>query len=185
MKEKKALSAAESDGPILSFRQNLPQRILLVNRDPYIRHLCADVLIRHGYDVNAAEDGAAGWEELQANPYHLLITENDLPKISGIQLVKKVRAARLDVSVVMVASEVPARGQTRSPSLQLAATLLPPLPGAALLDTVKTALRTPPLNSQIQPSGDDGGPLKSVATWTSATKQCRAQRRGGPAQRIP
>ncbi len=157
MKETKFFPAVEPDGSLLSFQQNLPQRILVVDRDPYVCHLCAHVLIRDGYDVNAAEDGAAGWEELQTNAYHLLITAHDLPKISGVQLIKKVRAARLDVSVVMVASKLPARGLARNPSLQLAATLLKPLPVAALLDTVKTALRaatpsrapiTPQPNSQ-------------------------------------
>ena len=180
MSKNKSFPAAQIDGSLLSFQSNLPQRILLVNRDPYVCHLYADVLIRHGYDVNAAEDGAAGWKELQANPYHLLITENDLPKISGAQLIRKVRAARLDVSVVMVASKLSAREQAGSPSLQPGATLLKPMPGAALLDTVKTALRasarsrdpiTPPPCLQGQLTAD-GGPLKPDATWTSTVKNC-------------
>ena len=60
----------------------------------------------------------------------------------------------------------------RNPSLQVAATLLKPLPVTALLDTVKTALRavtrpreqiTPPPNSPDQPSAN-GWPLKPGVT---------------------
>jgi len=119
----------------------LPQRILVVDRDPYICHLSADVLIQHGFEVNAAEDGADGWEELQANDYNLLITEHDLPRLTGVQLIRKVRAARLNLPVVMVAGKLPTRELARNPSLRFAATLLKPLPVDALLDMVKIVLR--------------------------------------------
>ena len=116
-------------------------RILLVDHDPYACHLSADALIRHGYEVNAAEDGDAGWEELQANHYHLLITEHNLPKFSGIKLVRKVRAARLALRVVMIASRIPVHQLTGKRSLQLEAMLLKPLSVDALLDTVRLVLR--------------------------------------------
>jgi len=99
------------------------------------------VLIRHGYEVNAAEDGAAGWEELQVNNYNLLITEHELPRITGITLVRKLRAARMALPVVLVAERLPARELAGNPSLRLAATLLKPLAVVTLLDTVKIILR--------------------------------------------
>jgi len=45
------------------------QRILVVDDDPFFCHRNAEVLIRHGYQVNAAECGEVGWEELQINQY--------------------------------------------------------------------------------------------------------------------
>lgn len=153
----------DSAAPALQLELKLPQRILVVDRDPYVRHLSADVLIQHGFEVNAAEDGAAGWEELQANDYNLLITEHDPPKLTGLQLIRKVRAARRSLPVVMVAGKLPTRELARSPSLQLAATLLKPLPIEALLDTVKIVLRvathpsepiTPSLNSRERLSAE-------------------------------
>lgn len=136
------LPVTDSIGSPLQFQPHPPRRILVVDQDPYICHLNADVLIRHGFEVNAVEDGAAGWEELQANPYHLLITELDLPKITGVKLVRKLRDARLDLPVVMVARRLPTRELARNPSLQLAATLLKPLATETLLATVKIVLRT-------------------------------------------
>ena len=120
---------------------NPPHRILVVDDDPYICHLSADVLIRHGYEVNAAEDGAAGWGELQANNYNLLITEYDLPKLTGVGLVRKLRAARMALPVVMAAGTLLTRKLARNPSLQLAATLLKPFSVDVLLDTVRNVLR--------------------------------------------
>ena len=178
MPENNFFQMTESAGSLVQLQPNLPRRILVVDHDPYVCHLSADVLIRHGYEVNAVEDGASGWEELQSNLYNLLITEHDLPKISGVKLVRKVRAARLALPVVMIAEKLPAH-LTRNPSLQLAATLLKPLPVNALLDTVKIILHATdapreqivlPAYSHNQPSAD-GWQLRLSAPTASTTTQ--------------
>jgi DNA-binding response OmpR family regulator len=176
MSDDQIFQAGEPASASLQFPTNPPHRILVVDHDPYTCHLRADVLIRHGYEVNAAEDGAAGWEELQANNYNLLITEHELPKITGVKLVRKLRAARMALPVVLIAGRLPARELARNPPLRLAATLLKPLAAAALLYTVKIVLRAtdisleqiaPPPSSQIPPSVD-GWQLKLIAVQASA-----------------
>ena len=84
-----------------------PGRILIVNDDTCLGELNAEALRQHGYDANTASDGQAGWEELQTNHYHLLITENDLPGLSGVGLVKKLRAACMPLPVIMVTEALP------------------------------------------------------------------------------
>ena len=138
-------------------------RILAVDEDSDLRLLYADVLARPGYRVEAAEDGAAGWEALQANYYHLLITEHDLPKLTGVELVRKLRAARMALPVILAASRLPTEALDRHSSLQLAATLLKPFAVDALMDTVEKVLHptgsapeqiTTPPNWQSRPSAD-------------------------------
>ena len=141
MPDNPILPACESADTGLHSQINPSARILVVEDDPFIRHLSAEVLIRQGYVVNAAADGAAAWKELQAINYNLLITDYELPKITGLGLVKKLRAARLALPVVMVADKLPAHALARNPSLQLAATLLKPFAIDALVDTVKNVLR--------------------------------------------
>lgn len=140
MTENQIFPASGSASTSFQVQNNPPHRILVVDGDPYTCHLSADVLIRHGYDVNAAEDGAAGWEELQAYNYNLLITEHKLPKLTGVELIKKLRAAHLALPVVMAAGRLPTRELARNPSLQLAATLVKPFAVAALLNAVKNVL---------------------------------------------
>jgi len=43
---------------------NLPQRILVVDGDPLIRQVNSEVLFYSGYQVDAADDGAAAWDAL-------------------------------------------------------------------------------------------------------------------------
>jgi DNA-binding response OmpR family regulator len=113
-------------------------RILVVDDEPVIRWLITAALAGSGYHVDDAENGAIAWEALQAKPYDLLITDHLMPKISGVELVKNLRSARLALPVVMVAGELPAHELS---SLQIAATLLKPFVVADLLDTVENVLR--------------------------------------------
>ena len=64
-----------------------------------------------------------------------------MPKLTGVELVGKLRAAHMTLPVVMVAGRLPAPELTQHPSLQLAATLWKPFAIDALLTMVKNALR--------------------------------------------
>jgi len=137
------------------------QRILVVDDDPYICQLSAEVLIQHGYEVNATEDSATGWKALQIHAYDLLITDLDMPKLSGLKLVKKLRAARLAVPVILASGIMTPRELTRSSWLHLSGALLKPVSPEQLLQTVQAVLRAPdgareqiapPPNRQRQPS---------------------------------
>jgi DNA-binding response OmpR family regulator len=152
MKDNELLQAVEPACVPLQREPNSPQRILVVDDDSDLRLLYTDVLIRPGYAVDMAEDGAAGWEALQANNYNLLITEHAMPKLTGVELVRKLRAARMALPVVMAAVRLPTHELARNPSLQLAATLLKPFAVDALLDTVKNVLRaTDSPREQLEP----------------------------------
>ena len=113
------------------------RRILVVDEDSDLRRLYAEALAGVGYCVDAAADGAAGWQALKANRYNLLITEHEMPNLTGVELVKMLRAARMALPVVMAAGRLPTHELARNPSLQFAATLSKPFAVDALLDTVK------------------------------------------------
>ena len=129
-----------------------PPRILVVDDDFSIRELGAVVLSASGYQVDTAEDGEAGWEALQTSSYDLLITDNTMPKVSGVELVKNMRSARMTLPVVLASGAIPSEALNRDPSLQIAATLLKPFTGDALLGTVKKVLQaTDSAREQMEP----------------------------------
>jgi two-component system sensor histidine kinase and response regulator WspE len=113
----------------------------VVDDDISIRELSAAVLMPSGYQVDTAEDGAAGWEALHGNNYDLLITDHNMPRVSGVELVKKLRSARMALPVVLTSGALPTEELSRNPSLQLAATLLKPFSPDELLGTVIQVLR--------------------------------------------
>ena len=119
---------------------NPSSHILVVDDDGEILRLSAGALVLFGYRVDAAKDGAAAWKALHANSYDLLITDNNMPKMSGVELVKKLRCARMTLPVILASGELPTEELDRNPWLQFAATLVKPFSSGQLLETVGTVL---------------------------------------------
>jgi len=140
-----------SDNPILPAEEpsvmptkghrNRPPRILLVDDDRYVRSLNADVLKSSGYEVDTAEDGAAGWKALQTTSYDLLITDNTMPGVTGLELIKQLRSEDMTLSVILASGTVPAEELNRCPWLQVDALLPKPYGIAELVRTVNDVLR--------------------------------------------
>jgi DNA-binding response OmpR family regulator len=118
-----------------------PQRILVVDDEPHIRELNARALAFSGYHVITVEDGALAWDALQHNHYDLLITDHNMPRLTGVELVKKLHAARMAVPVILVTGALPTEELKQHPWLQIDATLLKPFTTDELLGTVRQVLR--------------------------------------------
>ena len=116
------------------------RRILVVDDDIAVRQVSTDLLTRSGYHVDVAEDGAVAWNTLQANRYDLVVTDHKMPKLTGIQLVNKLRAARMALPVILVSGALPTEELDGHPRLQLAATLLKPFTAEELLLAVTEVL---------------------------------------------
>jgi len=100
----------------------IPQRILLVDDEAVIRRLCCDALSGSGYHVDTAVDGQAGWRRLEAASYDLLITDNNMPNLSGVELIRKLRATGMPLPVILASGLVPSGTE----DLDLAAILQKP-----------------------------------------------------------
>lgn len=140
MKDNTFSRPGEPAGAPLQREPNPPQRILVVDDDTSIRQLSTEVLIHSGYEVDAAADGAAAWEALQVKAFNLLITDHNMPGLTGVELVKKLRSARMDLPVILATGRLPAEAMAQKPSLQLAAMLPKPFSIDELLETVRVVL---------------------------------------------
>jgi len=117
-------------------------RILYVDSEPQLRRLSAHVLIRSGYVVDTVADGAQGWEALQHAHYNLLITEDALPRLSGLQLASHARLAGMRVPILITSeSDSPVRDPAWT-WLDIAAFLPKPFTLDALVETVEQVLHS-------------------------------------------
>jgi DNA-binding response OmpR family regulator len=132
------------------------QRILVVDDEPLIRQLNSEILADAGFVVDVAEDGAAAWDALQLNNYDLLVTDNQMPKVSGVDLVTKIRDASMNLPVIMATGSLPGEEFEQHHWLQPFAILLKPYSLAELVETVKTIL-------SLNQAG--GGPVTLVPNW--------------------
>ena len=78
------------------------RNILVVDDDIFIRKIVQDRLNMEGYTVTTAEDGEAGWEKFLENTYQLIITDINMPKINGIELLNKILATKIKVPAVVM-----------------------------------------------------------------------------------
>jgi CheY-like chemotaxis protein len=119
---------------------NLLQRILVVDDNNAVRQFSVAMLVGSGYDVEAVKDGAAGWEALQAGNYDLVITDNKMSRMTGIEMIEKLRSARMTVPVIMATGTLPTQEFARKPWLKPEAMLEKPYSNDDLLGAVKKIL---------------------------------------------
>jgi len=142
----KGNDASHAGEPTAASRQGLansPRRILVVEDDLDIGQLYAEVLVGSGYEVALAGDGAAGWEALCASHFDLLITDHEMPKLTGLELVGKARCAHLTLPVIVASGALHTEELKRRAWLHVAAVLLKPVSVQELLETVKEVLANP------------------------------------------
>ncbi len=81
------------------------KRILVVDDSLTVRELERKLLLNRGYDVAVAVDGMDGWNALRSEHFDLLVTDIDMPRLDGIELVTLIRRDnRLQSLPVMVVS---------------------------------------------------------------------------------
>ena len=91
----------------------MPQlSILVVDDDPDVREYLKDFLTSEGYGVNVVEDSTAVVDELKQGEYHVVVLDLMMPKLSGIDLLSRIREVDDDVAVIIL---------TGFPSLETAA----------------------------------------------------------------
>jgi two-component system, chemotaxis family, chemotaxis protein CheY len=77
-------------------------RVLIVEDDPATRRLYKFLLTNGGYDVLEAEDGMAAVELLERNHCSLVITDMNMPRMGGMELIKHIRASYGDLYVILI-----------------------------------------------------------------------------------
>ncbi len=117
-----------------------PIRILVADDDIYTRTTEAVALIRSGYHVNTAEDGVAAWQALNDDRYDLLITDHQMPKVTGLELIQKLRSESRGLPVILVSGMIPVEELERHPELRIEATLQKPCGLDVLLETIRRVL---------------------------------------------
>ncbi|MEM8758950.1 MAG: response regulator [Pseudomonadota bacterium] len=70
----------------------MAKTILTVDDSRSIRAALRETLEELGFAVLEAEDGVHGYETLTANEVDLVITDLNMPRMNGIDLIRKVRA---------------------------------------------------------------------------------------------
>jgi two-component system NtrC family response regulator len=77
-------------------------RILIVEDDLNLQRVLEAQVERMGYDVSTAGDASHAREALEKDPYDLVITDLNLPGISGLELLEAIRADYPGTMVILI-----------------------------------------------------------------------------------
>ncbi|HXK19863.1 MAG TPA: sigma-54 dependent transcriptional regulator [Polyangiaceae bacterium] len=80
-------------------------RLLIVDDDASGRRWLAKLLTKEGYEVDVAADGNEALRLIAERAPTLVITDLNMPKMSGLELLERVRAQSPEVAVVMVTAQ--------------------------------------------------------------------------------
>lgn len=80
------------------------ERILLVDDEPDLLEFCREALTPLGYQVTAQSDPQAALQTLLDTPhaFDLLVTDLNMPRITGMQLAEGLRPVRPDLPIVLI-----------------------------------------------------------------------------------
>ncbi|HWZ90590.1 MAG TPA: response regulator [Polyangiaceae bacterium] len=104
------------------------ERVLVVDDSAAIRHLVSDCLRRQGFVVTTAVDGQDGLEKAKLERPELVLTDYDMPRMNGFELVLGLRRdpATRDIPLVMLTARESKRDQAQMRAAGLTSYLVKP-----------------------------------------------------------
>jgi len=104
------------------------ESVLVVDDSAAIRHLVSDCLRRQGFVVTTAVDGQDGLEKAKAGKFELVLTDYDMPRMNGFELVLGLRRdpQTRDIPLVMLTARESKRDQAQMRAAGLTSYLVKP-----------------------------------------------------------
>ena len=124
------------------------KEIMIVDDEAGIRALLSDALIQEGYSVTLAENGKDSLKQLRNHRFDLLITDVNMPQLSGLELIKMMKKKGRKEKVILISGEPVDDAFLSEDSMPVFAHLKKPFRMNQFLDTVISALETEGLKSK-------------------------------------
>lgn len=80
-------------------------QILVVDDEPCIRESLGMLLVASGYDVAEAENGVSALAHLNRTVPDLIVTDLNMPQVSGLELISHVRSRYPSISIVAMSGD--------------------------------------------------------------------------------
>ncbi|MCP4448176.1 MAG: response regulator [Myxococcales bacterium] len=127
---------AEPDPPV-------SKRILVVDDSKAIREAMRRMLVKAGYDVATASDGAEAFECLQEHDFSIMVTDLEMPGEDGFTLLTRAseHIRRTNLKVLVISSKATEENRKRATSLGAADFLAKPVQQQRLIDALRATQR--------------------------------------------
>ena len=123
------------------------KQLLVVDDEPNLRKVLSAQLQRDGYDVHTAEDGEQALEVLREHHIDLVITDLKMPKLDGMELLRRVVAMDEELPVVMITAHGTVDNAVEALKTGAFDYITKPFDQAEVRSVVQKALRTRDLSA--------------------------------------
>lgn len=118
------------------------KRVLVVDDEIHIVHVVAIKLRNNGYEVITADNGAEAFELAQQESPDIIVTDYQMPVMSGLELVKELRENERtrDIPVILLTARSFAVSKDQQDELQISTCLSKPFSPRELLGYIEDIL---------------------------------------------
>lgn len=156
----------------------MSKRILLCDDEIPILRAAEFKLKKAGYEVHIATDGQAGWEFIQQMRPDIVITDCQMPRMNGLQLVERIRSepSLQDLPVLMLTAKgFELRPEELAQKWNVLAVIPKPFSPRELLQMVDHILGASEAGQPSQPITSEAkgiasmGPRRDLVSFSSST----------------
>jgi two-component system, chemotaxis family, chemotaxis protein CheY len=120
----------------------MKKRILVVDDSVSVRQMICFTLTTAGFDTDEAGDGSQGLSKAQKGLYNMVFTDQNMPTMDGLTLIRSLRAlpAYKSVPILMLTTEAGDEMKAKGRAAGATGWLVKPFDPQKLLDVVKKVL---------------------------------------------
>jgi len=115
-------------------------KILVVDDQVSMRQIISDMLVERGHTVASVEDGISAIEALEKDTFDLIVADVNMPRMDGLEFLKKIKAEKPDSHVVFVTGMLEDTVRLGSENLGVDGLILKPFDENAAMEVINRAL---------------------------------------------
>lgn len=116
--------------------------LLITDDDPDFRETLRDVLEPEGFRTVLAEDGMEAFEIVQANPVHLVLLDMHMPRLDGVETIRRVHEIKPQLPCILLSAALDDRIIKAAREVFAFSILAKPISRQQITSTVRSALRS-------------------------------------------
>ena len=83
----------------------MKKKILVVDDSEMVRNFHSYIIKLFGYEVEMAKNGVVALEKLLSEDYQLLVTDINMPKMDGYELIKNIHEQGIVIPTIIISTE--------------------------------------------------------------------------------
>jgi two-component system response regulator AtoC len=82
----------------------IPKRILIVDDEENFRHMLSVILIKEGYEVEAASNGEEGLQKALMSPFDQILCDIRMPRMDGLEFLREIQKKEVEATIIVMSA---------------------------------------------------------------------------------